>query len=271
MNMETQIAIDLKSELDRIDKEVFDFAYNGYLNSRVRVLVSMWEKGKIIASQFTGGKMRSWNQLAEETGRRDVSLKRWHEIYLKYPNKEDYIKAEAEPKALQWTQKAINGPTVGKGTGDNESYTPQKYIDKAKNTMGDIDLDPASNDLAQETVNAKDYYTEDDNGLLKSWSGNIWLNPPYENKLISQFVNKIVTEPISQAIILTNNNTDTQWFKKLVDWSDLVCFTTGRINFYKNDGSTTSPTNGQVFFYKGDNTERFVKEFGDVGLMMKKL
>jgi len=161
--------------------------------------------------------------------------------------------------------------TISKMTGDNEGYTPSEYIEMARRVMGSIDLDPASNEYAQEIVKAEKYYTIDDDGLSMEWKGNIWLNPPYANKLIIQFIDKAISEKeVTQAIILTNNNTDTQWFKKLFNWSDILCFTTGRINFYKRDGTISAPTNGQTFFYKGNNYKQFTEEFKRIGLIMAK-
>ena len=158
--------------------------------------------------------------------------------------------------------------TISKMTGDNEGYTPREYIEMARRVMGSIDLDPCSCDLAQEIVKAKTYYTEEINGLNEEWGGDVWMNPPYANKLIVAFIEKLLTSNIDQAIVLTNNNTDTQWFKKLYEWSDIICFTTGRINFYKKDGTISAPTNGQTFFYKGNNIDKFYEEFNIIGLMM---
>lgn len=161
--------------------------------------------------------------------------------------------------------------TISKMTGDNEGYTPAEYIEKARNVMGSIDLDPASSDFAQDVVKADKYYTEENSGLDKDWAGNVWLNPPYENKLITQFTDKITTEKgITKAVILTNNNTDTRWFKQLYEWCDLICFTTGRVKFYKKDGTISAPTNGQAFFYKGENKDQFYNEFKDVGIVVQK-
>jgi len=161
--------------------------------------------------------------------------------------------------------------TISKMTGDNEGYTPPEYIEMVRRVMSSIDLDPASNEYAQEVVKAKVYYSEDDNGLDRDWIGNVWMNPPYANKLIVQFIDKLINEKqVTQAIVLTNNNTDTQWFKKLFNWADLLCFTTGRINFYKKDGTISAPTNGQTFFYKGVNPDNFVVEFKRIGLIMTK-
>ena len=46
-----------------------------------------------------------------------------------------------------------------KWTGDQESYTPEKYILSSRLAMDSIYLDPASNSHANKTVNAETYYT----------------------------------------------------------------------------------------------------------------
>ena len=103
-----EITIDLKSELDRIDSEGYEYALNGYLDSRLRILIGMWEKGEAIIS-FLGGVKKKPNflKLEQVTGRSDSALKQWHDLYKKYPNKEDYIEQEAKPKAISWAQKAL--------------------------------------------------------------------------------------------------------------------------------------------------------------------
>jgi hypothetical protein len=54
-------------------------------------------------------------------------------------------------------------------TGDYEWYTPRQYIELAKQVMGGIDLDPASCEAAQRTLQAGKYYTIEQNGLLEPW------------------------------------------------------------------------------------------------------
>ncbi len=158
-------------------------------------------------------------------------------------------------------------------TGDNESYTPGKYIDSARVVMGGIDVDPASNDFANEKVNASIYYTEETNGLDKNWLGNVWINPPYAYPLIGKFIDKLIEElengNCEDAVLLTNNSADTKWFHKASAYATAICFTKGRINFYKADESTTSPTNGQTFFYFGDNIVGFTDEFKQYGMIVE--
>jgi len=156
---------------------------------------------------------------------------------------------------------------VSKYTGNEEWYTPQKYIDMAREVMGGIDLDPASNDFANKTVNATTYYTKEDDGLSKEWKGRIWLNPPYSS-IISKFIDKICYSNI-EAIVLTNNSTDTKWFQQAAVNCDAICFTHGRINFYNNEQKKSSPTNGQSFFYFGNNKTKFSNIFKEVGFIVE--
>ena len=157
-------------------------------------------------------------------------------------------------------------------TGNVEWYTPPEYIESARTVMGGIDTDPASNDFAQNTVKAETYYTIDNNGLDQEWYGNVWLNPPYSAQEIKQFIDKLMLEfgngNVTQAILLTNNNTDTSWWHKSVKQCGAVCFTDGRISFYNDRGKSSSPTNGQNFIYFGDNVDGFDKEFSQHGMVM---
>jgi phage N-6-adenine-methyltransferase len=165
-----------------------------------------------------------------------------------------------------------NGVIAQLHTGDEESYTPSEYIESARLVMGSIDLDPASNEMAQQIVKADKYFTSETDGLKQEWKGNVWLNPPYTALVINRFIDKIINGyqagDISQAVILTNNNTDTSWWHNAAKCASAVCFTSGRINFIKLDGRKSSPTNGQCFFYFGMNTGKFIAEFSRHGFVM---
>lgn len=150
-------------------------------------------------------------------------------------------------------------------TGDEQYHTPPEYIESARKVMGGIYLDPASNDLAQETVAAYIYYTADDDGLSKHWAGRVWLNPPYTKHLINRFVEKLVASDIETAILLTDSKTDTKWCRHAIEHCQAVCFTYGRINFLKPGGGKSSPTTGQMFFYFGSDPDGFKAEFSQYG------
>ncbi len=158
------------------------------------------------------------------------------------------------------------------GTGENEWHTPEKYLALARKVLGDIDLDPASTALAQKTVQAGQYFTKKDDGLKQEWHGRVWLNPPYAQPAIAQFVAKIVDEwnarHLTAAIMLTHNYTDTVWFHQAAASADAICFTRGRIGFIDPHGTIAAPTQGQAFFYFGQEFSRFVAEFAGVGFIV---
>lgn len=84
----------------------------------------------------------------------------------------------------------LQKPHVAFNSGNNEWYTPSEYIEAARAVMGEINLDPASSEIANKTVKADHIYTVEDNGLEKPWFGNVWLNPPYASDLIGKFAEK---------------------------------------------------------------------------------
>ncbi len=156
-------------------------------------------------------------------------------------------------------------------TGDNEWYTPAEYIEMVREVLGDIDLDPASTAEAQKVVKANDWVSADSNGLLQEWLGRVWLNPPYAQPLISEFVSKLIEEysagRTDSAIMLTNNSTDTAWWHEAANAASAICFTRGRIQFYKPAGGPSAPLQGQVFFYYGKNIEMFTLHFQEIGFV----
>ena len=172
-----------------------------------------------------------------------------------------------EPKRELPQEPEQHKPHVSYNSGNNEWYTPADIIEAARKTMGGIDLDPATSEVAQDVVKATTYYTAEANGLDKPWSGRVWMNPPYASELIGQFVDKLVSElpNIEQAIVLVNNATETEWFNKLVDKAAMVCFPKSRVKFYMPDGKTGAPLQGQAILYFGDNASAFSNEFRNKG------
>lgn len=162
-------------------------------------------------------------------------------------------------------------PHVANNSGNNEWYTPAEYIEAARKAMGSIDTDPASNDIANKVVKAEKYYTIETDGLAHDWHGNVWMNPPYSSDLITKFIEKLKEqrENYEQAIILVNNATETQWFYEIVKIASAVCFPKSRVKFYMPDGKTGAPLQGQAVLYVGNNTEKFISAFGDIGWTAK--
>ena len=87
--------------------------------------------------------------------------------------------------------------------------------------------------------------------------------------MIGKFIHKLCEEiqagRIPEAIALTHNYTDTEWFNEIAKVADRVCFTQGRIRFQEPSGKPAKPTQGQAFFYIGPNVQRFDDVFESVG------
>lgn len=181
---------------------------------------------------------------------------------------DECIARQYEP-SLFGLLKFKENPHVFFNSGENEWYTPPEYIAAARVVLGEIDLDPASSDRANEIVQAKKYYTKKDDGLTKQWLGRVWMNPPYSAKLVDQFSAKFAKHfscgDVTEGIVLVNNATETTWFQKLISVSVAVVFTTGRVKFLDYDGNPGAPLQGQAIVYAGDSAEKFLCEFVKFG------
>ena len=164
---------------------------------------------------------------------------------------------------------------VAHNTGNNEWYTPNWIIESARQVLGTIDVDPASNAVAQQVVKAGSYYTVENDGLVKNWNGSVWIHPPYSSVLIKQFCNKLKEQVAAgnteSFITLTNNATETKWFKDLADVSNVFCFLTKRVRFISSDGSMgKQPLQGQVLCMRGTDEQilKFREAFKDSGILL---
>jgi ParB family chromosome partitioning protein len=164
---------------------------------------------------------------------------------------------------------ATNNVHVSNNSGENEWYTPKGFVDSARSAMGGIDVDPASCAIANQTVKATQFFTKEDDGLAKKWSGRVWLNPPYAQPLISQFCeavsDKFDSGEIEQACVLVNNATETAWFQRLVESASALCLIRSRIKFLDPSGRPGAPLQGQVMVYFGKNKSEFAKMTKDHG------
>jgi len=156
---------------------------------------------------------------------------------------------------------------VGKNTGENEWYTPVEFIKSAREVMGMIDCDPASSDIANETVGADKYFTVEIDGLKQKWEGKVWLNPPYAQPLVSQFSDAVIKKrkEYSEILILVNNATETEWLQNILKICSGICLVKGRIKFLDINGKPGAPLQGQIVIYIGDSTDKFSNVFSKHG------
>lgn len=158
---------------------------------------------------------------------------------------------------------------ISNNSGESEWYTPPNIIESAREVMGCIDIDPATSEIANKNIQAPVYYTKETDGLTKSWNGNVWLNPPYGQPIITQFSEAVISKrnEYQQAIILINNATETKWMQSMMRISNAICFLSGRIKYLNEYGEAkNTPLQGQILLYIGRNPDIFINKFKKYGL-----
>jgi len=197
---------------------------------------------------------------------------KWQKLAALPEDKFEIRVEHAKARVSDMTTSAPSPYTKAIFSGENEWYTPVEYVEKARQVLGQIDLDPASNDIAQEWVRAESYFTAKEDGLAQEWHGRIWLNPPYSRATMEPFIEKLLIEygagRVAEAVLLTHNYTDTAWFHKAAGVSGAICLLRGRIHFIAPSGEHASPTQGQVFFYLGAHPQKFRDVFSEIGLVV---
>jgi ParB family chromosome partitioning protein len=215
----------------------------------------------------------------------DRTLARYREVTAHQSKLEDYRDEQAKAKPDEeismagfirfatGTEKAGTAAHVSLNTGIPEWYTPAVYLEAVRDVLGRIELDPASSEIAQQTVRARTYYTLEDDGLSKDWQGRVYMNPPYSADMVGKFVNKLCdhvkTGDVSEAILLVNNATETKWLQRALARAAAVCFPAGRIRFLDEGGNAGgAPLQGQVFLYFGKAPWAFSQFFNEFGTIL---
>lgn len=127
--------------------------------------------------------------------------------------------------------------------------TPPWVLEVARQALGAIDLDPASNARAQQHVQACEWYSLDvgRDGLALPWSGRVWCNPPYARGLIDLFADKILAEmergEIDAMIVLVNSSTSAAWWQRLAARAEALVYPDQRLSFWHAETGRTQRGN----------------------------
>ena len=150
--------------------------------------------------------------------------------------------------------------------------TPHRILDAVVKTLGRIDLDPCSNPGIPH-VPCKTRYTEFYNGLIQTWSGRVFMNPPYKRYVINKWVDKLVESyesgEVGEAIALVPARTDTKWFRMFGDFP--ICFVHGRLRFV-NPGNDNNPAPfPSAIVYMGNRVDEFYHCFTEIGSIWSRM
>lgn len=164
----------------------------------------------------------------------------------------------------KWYADLLHLPEI---TGD-DWYTPSEVLDRCRSVSGQFDLDPATHPYAQMVVQARNYFTKEDNGLIQDWSGVVWCNPPFSRW--KEFAPKIVDEWKSGRVaemfaLAPTRALGTQQIFMMIEACDALFTSFGRMPFWGPLGASSS-TDGQVIFYFGEQSEEFAAAMSDLGI-----
>lgn len=124
-------------------------------------------------------------------------------------------------------------------------YTPEEFYQKL-NSEFSFTLDPCASD---ENFKCKKYYTEEDEGLSKSWAGEtVFMNPPYSK--VKDWIKKAFNERRKATVVcLIPSRTDTRYFHDYCSYAKEIRFIKGRLKF--GDSKNAAPFPSMVVIFDG--------------------
>lgn len=124
-----------------------------------------------------------------------------------------------------------------------EWYTPQDFFD-ALDVEFAFTLDPCA---TKENTKCTKFYTQEEDGLSKDWSGErVFCNPPY-GRAIGGWVEKCARGGSELAVMLIPARTDTKWWHEYIQGKAEVRFIKGRLKFGGSKNSAPFPSAVVIF------------------------
>lgn len=128
-----------------------------------------------------------------------------------------------------------------------ENWTTPQWLFDQLNEEFDFTLDAAASD---DNAKCQKYFTERENGLLRSWEGEtVFCNPPYGREL-AEWVKKAYEEgqkPGTTVILLIPSRTDTRFFHDYILGKAEIRFLKGRLKF--GDAKNSAPFPSLIAVY----------------------
>lgn len=109
--------------------------------------------------------------------------------------------------------------------GSVEWWTPPHIFD----ALGlSFDLDVCGPVGGVEWIPAERTLSVVDNGLSSTWTGRVWMNPPYGRGMVD-WAKRMRDHGDGVALVFAR--TDTVWFHEMVDGAGAICFIKKRLSF----------------------------------------
>jgi len=121
------------------------------------------------------------------------------------------------------------------GVNTSVEWSSPRHIFQA---MGNpqFDLDPASPGAGVVPwIRAATHYTIADDGLIRSWFGFVWLNPPYGRGVLPRWTEKFAAHGNGIILVPERTSTKCKWWQSLVKRADLILCVSRKITFVRAD------------------------------------
>lgn len=118
--------------------------------------------------------------------------------------------------------------------------TPPHVID-ALGGASMFDLDPCAAPPPRPWDTAKAHFDQHDNGLMRPWSGRIWLNPPYGET--GKWLTRLADHGDGVALIFARTETE-MFFECVWGRASAILFLFGRLNFCRPNGTRAKANSG---------------------------
>lgn len=157
-----------------------------------------------------------------------------------------------------------------------EWYTPPDVVERARDALDGIYLDPASCEIAQRTVRAIKWYSKEENGLSRPWSGAVFLNPPGGREPgAATWLHVLVQEydagRVSRAIFIgfTLEILQTMQSRGVDPSMFSICVPSKRLKYIRGGrGKQFNPPHSSVIFGLGTHDNRFSDAFRSLGAIL---
>jgi hypothetical protein len=112
----------------------------------------------------------------------------------------------------------------------DDYYTPSWIFE----CMGiEFDLDVCSPPGGIPWIPAKQYYTQEDDGLMQPWAGRVWMNPPYSN--VTPWVARLIEHGNGIGFFPFSRS---RWLNRLFDEADGITIPANIGSFAWANGAT---------------------------------
>jgi hypothetical protein len=129
--------------------------------------------------------------------------------------------------------------TIGshqKTIGDSQDWITPRFILDA---LGPFDLDPAAAEPRPWDC-ASESWSQD--GLTKPWHGRVFLNPPFDRRVVGDWVAKLARH--GDGVLLIHARTEAGWFEPIWQSASAILFLADRLHFHRPDGTRCKANSG---------------------------